>query len=667
MLFNTLAFARFLAVVFVAAWILVSRRWTLLLPWLGLAATVTFAATTAEGAGITAAAFLVTAAICRVTPEDRAPPWRNAAAAVAVNYLALTWLTSRAWGLDPLLLGLRALHVPVGESLGWSVPAFVLGGVALVAALRANKLRMIFILVASYVFYAHWDWRFLPLIWTSSTIDWLLGNAIASARTEGRRRLWIVSTVAVNLGILGLFKYFNFGVDTARALLTAAGYAPPEIVLRVALPVGISFFTFESMSYVIDVYRGHIKPQKSYVEYLAFVAFFPHLVAGPIVRPRDLLPQLAGAARFSVEDASEGLFLVGLGLLKKVAIGDYVAVNLVDRVFDAPLQYSALECYVAVLGYAVQIYCDFSGYTDIAIGIALLIGVRMPLNFNAPYKAPEIIDFWRRWHISLSSWLRDYLYISLGGNRHGTARTYLNLMITMLLGGLWHGASWSFFVWGGLHGWALAVTRAFGETRRRGRRLVALIVPAVAAGPLLGAILSLCLWTADGGLFARFCAVGAFLGAALAVGALYFDWSLRHRDESRAPEPLRDPRRDLTIPGMPRTLRGRLFQVAAVLATFHVVCVGWIFFRADSFRDAAVFFGRLLTFSAYHPNLHSSVLLAIAVGLGSQWTPERWYIRCREAFIAFPAPAQAAALFVAALVLRAMASAEAVPFVYFQF
>lgn len=667
MLFNTLAFARFFAIVFVAAWILVSRRWTPLLPWLGLAATVTFAAPTTQGAWITAAALVVTTGLCRVTREDRPVPWRTAAAAVAVNYLALAWLTYDAWGLDPVLVGLRALRVPIAESLAWSVVASLLVLVALAAALRARRLRMVFILVASYVFYAHWDWRFLPLIWASSTIDWLLGNAIASARTERRRRLWIGSTVAVNLGILGVFKYFNFGVDTARALLTAAGYAPPEIVLRVALPVGISFFTFESMSYVIDVYRGHIKPQKSYVEYLAFVAFFPHLVAGPIVRPRDLLPQLAGAARFSVEDASEGLFLVGLGLLKKVAIGDYVAINLVDRVFDAPLQYSALECYVAVLGYAVQIYCDFSGYTDIAIGIALLIGVRMPLNFNAPYKAPEIVDFWRRWHISLSSWLRDYLYISLGGNRHGTTRKYLNLMITMLLGGLWHGASWSFFVWGGLHGWALTVTRIYGETQRRSRRLIALIAPAVAAGPVLGGVLCLCLWTADLGLFLRFCAVGACLGAALAVGALHFDWALRHRDESRAPTPLRDARRDLTIPGMPRTRSGRLFQIAAVLATFHVVCAGWVFFRADSFRDAALFFGRLLTFSGYHPNLHASVLLAIAIGLGSQWTPERWYIRCREAFIAVPAPAQAVALFLAALVLRAMASAEAVPFVYFQF
>ena len=261
----------------------------------------------------------------------------------------------------------------------------------------------------------------------------------------------------------------NFGLDSARAALSALGIEAPESTLRVALPVGISFFTFESMSYVIDVYRRQIEPQKSYLEYLSFVAFFPHLVAGPIVRPRDLLPQLAGPPRWSSAEGSEALFLIAVGLLKKVAIGDYLALNLVDRVFDAPVQYSALECYLGVLGYAVQIYCDFSGYTDIAIGSALLLGVRFPLNFDAPYKASSIVDFWRRWHISLSTWLRDYLFIPLGGSRGSAWATNRNLMLTMLLGGLWHGANWTFVAWGGLHGGALAVTRAYqGWRDRRG-------------------------------------------------------------------------------------------------------------------------------------------------------------------------------------------------------
>jgi alginate O-acetyltransferase complex protein AlgI len=345
--------------------------------------------------------------------------------------------------------------------------AWFFGIVFVLAWLLAGRvrLRLWFLLLASYFFYARWDPRFLALIFASSSVDWLLGNAIAAAPDDRRRKRWLALTVAMNLGVLGLFKYFDFFVVEASAMLHAAGLNPPEIALRLTLPIGISFFTFESMSYVIDVYRRELPPHKSYLEYLTFVAFFPHLVAGPIVRPRDLLPQLAAPARFEPELGSRALLLIALGLLKKVAIGDYLALNLVDRVFDAPLQYSALECYTALVAYAVQIYCDFSGYTDIAIGSAALLGVRFPPNFDSPYKAHNIVDFWRRWHISLSTWLRDYLYIPLGGNRRGRFRTYLNLLITMLLGGLWHGANLTFVVWGALHGCLLAATRAFQELR----------------------------------------------------------------------------------------------------------------------------------------------------------------------------------------------------------
>jgi alginate O-acetyltransferase complex protein AlgI len=451
---------------------------------------------------------------------------------------------------------------------------------------RARKLRVLFLLAASYAFYAHWDWRFLPLIWASSTADWLLANAIARAKDQRRRKLWLAGTVALNLGVLGFFKYFNFGVDSARALLLALGMEVPEVALRVALPIGISFFTFESMSYVIDVYRRELEPHRSYLEYLTFVAFFPHLVAGPIVRPRDLLPQLASPARFSAEEGSEGLFLIALGLTKKVCIGDYLAVNLIDRVFDAPLQFSALECYAAVLAYAVQIYTDFSGYTDIAIGSALLLGVRFPKNFNSPYKARDIVDFWRRWHISLSTWLRDYLYIPLGGNRRGPLRTYLNLFITMLLGGLWHGAAWTFVLWGALHGFALAVTRAWSE-RRRGLT------------------------------------------------------------------PLAHTRR------MPHAL--------GVVLTFHWVCFTWIFFRSESFSKAELMLGQLASLTTFHGNLPLEVLLVLGVGLLSHFVPERWFLRAKRGFSELPAFGQAAVLLAVAGALRAMASAEAVPFVYFQF
>jgi D-alanyl-lipoteichoic acid acyltransferase DltB (MBOAT superfamily) len=451
----------------------------------------------------------------------------------------------------------------------------------LLAAKR--KLRLLFLLGASYFFYAQWNWRFVPLIWGSSTLDWWLGNAIARAPTARRKKQWLIVTAALNLGLLAVFKYFDFGVDSARALLNSFGYHPPELALEVALPVGISFFTFESMSYVIDVYRGDIEPHPSYSEYLTFVAFFPHLVAGPIVRPRDLLPQLAGPARFDTRASSEALFLIGVGLFKKVAIGDYLALNLIDRTFDGPLGYSALECYVAAVGYSVQIYCDFSGYTDIAIGSAQLLGVRFPKNFDAPYKAHHLVDFWRRWHISLSTWLRDYLYIPLGGSRHGPARTYLNLLVTMLLGGLWHGANWTFVAWGGLHGLGLAVTRFF-----RGERS-----PSEARSPAL--------------------------------------------------------------------------RVLGVLFTFHFVTATWILFRADSFGSAWTFFGRLLTLTTYHPNLDPRALGVLALGLASHFVPERWYEDARARFATLPAPLQGSALFAVALALREMASAEAVPFVYFQF
>ena len=586
MLFNTLAYAKFLAIVFFVSWLLVRRRWALLLPWVALAG---FALSQPPGIqtwGLPLVALAFTLALSQKAAADEVPSVRAAAASVCVNGIALCWLTYGRSGTDPLSLGLRTLGVPVGEGILWSVPATVAGAAIIFALVRAKKIRLLFILGASYVFYAHWDWRFLPLIWGSSTADWLLGNAIARSEDAKSRKLWLTGTVAINLGVLGVFKYFNFGVDTISATLTALGYAPPEIALRIALPIGISFFTFESMSYVIDIYRRQLEPQRSYTEYLSFVAFFPHLVAGPIVRPRDLLPQLAGPARWSSAAGSEGLFLIATGLLKKVAIGDFLAVGLVDRVFDAPIQYSSLECYAAVLGYAVQIYCDFSGYTDIAIGSALLLGVRFPRNFNAPYKATNIADFWRRWHISLSTWLRDYLYVPLGGNRKGVMRTYINLMLTMLLGGLWHGASWTFVVWGGIHGVALAVTRAVHQRNKR---------------------------------------------------------------RATAPSP------------------GPVGRILSILFTFHVVCAAWIFFRAGTFHDARIFFSQLLQGTTHHANLSLAAFGILTLGLFTHWMPECWYAWFRTRFIGLPASAQAALLVVTAYVIDRMASAEVVPFVYFQF
>ena len=338
-----------------------------------------------------------------------------------------------------------------------------------IARVRKGWARIIFLLVMSYGFYAagfdknlNWNFRYLPLIFSSSTVDYFLARAIDRAEDPKRRKLMLAITVVLNLGFLGFFKYWNFAIENVnivRAWIEGHPVATNEALKVLLPPVGISFFTFESMSYVIDVYRHELKPHKSYLRYLLFVCFFPHLVAGPIVRPRDLLPQFEAPPILTREDGAEGLFLIAIGLLKKIVISDQLSLQLVDRVFDNPQNYSSLEVLSGVYGYAVQIYCDFSGYTDIAIGSALLLGVRFPLNFDSPYKAPDLQDFWRRWHISLSTWLRDYLYIPLGGNRGSELQTYRNLMLTMVLGGLWHGASWNFVFWGFLHGIGLAITR----------------------------------------------------------------------------------------------------------------------------------------------------------------------------------------------------------------
>jgi D-alanyl-lipoteichoic acid acyltransferase DltB (MBOAT superfamily) len=346
------------------------------------------------------------------------------------------------------------------------------------ALARLRLLRLGLLLVASYVFYSWWSAYYLVLIVGSSTADYLVGRKLFAARTPRARKAWVVLSVTANLTLLGTFKYFNFFVGSLDAGLASLGLGGLGVHLNVVVPVGISFYTFESLSYIIDIYRGKLEPAQSPLEFLVFIAFFPHLVAGPIIRPYDFLPQLRPVPSLSLAAGGRGLFLICVGLVKKAVIADLLAVNLVDRVFELPSRYTSLELLAGVYGYAFQIYCDFSAYSDIAIGSALLLGLRLPVNFEHPYRAASLQDFWRRWHISLSSWLRDYLYISLGGSREGTLRTYRNLALTMLLGGLWHGASWTFVVWGALHGVGLAAGRALEDLRgaraRRAPRALAL-------------------------------------------------------------------------------------------------------------------------------------------------------------------------------------------------
>lgn len=324
------------------------------------------------------------------------------------------------------------------------------------------------LLGASWAFYAAWDWRFLSLLWLSTGIDYWVGRRLEAQERAGaseaarKRSLWI--SLAVNLGVLGFFKYFGFFVDSAVDGLNLLGFQPHRPTLDIVLPVGISFYTFQTMAYTIDVYRRRLSAIRDLGIFALYVSYFPQLVAGPIERPERLVPQLESTRRVSAEMFSSGLVFVFLGLVRKVGIADVVAPE-VDRIFGNPSSVSSGDLALGTVLFALQIYGDFSGYSLIARGLSRLLGIELMQNFRFPYFSRDITDFWRRWHISLSSWLRDYLYIPLGGNRKGRWKTYRNLALTMLLGGLWHGAAWTFVIWGAIHGVALAAHKAWMEWR----------------------------------------------------------------------------------------------------------------------------------------------------------------------------------------------------------
>jgi len=359
----------------------------------------------------------------------------------------------------------------------FSSPRFFVFMVLLLVALRLVRSlegRLSLLLFASCLFYAAWDWRYLGLLLLVSGINWVCGARIAAARDARVRHAWVVTSVVASLAILGWFKYANFfagNLNTALAVLGSGVRVPlPEMLL----PAGISFYVFKTMSYTIDIHRRGLAPTRSPMNYATFTTFFPELIAGPIVRASVFLPQMGRDIGPSAERLRTGASLFLIGLTKKVLIADPLA-GIADPMFGAPEHYSGMSLWMGLAAYTVQIYCDFSGYSDMAIGCAKMIGYDLPRNFRMPYMSGDVAEFWRRWHITLSTWLRDYLYIPLGGNRHGAARTYANLAITMLLGGLWHGASWNFVAWGGLHGAALALHRAvrgaLGERFRTPRPL----------------------------------------------------------------------------------------------------------------------------------------------------------------------------------------------------
>jgi D-alanyl-lipoteichoic acid acyltransferase DltB (MBOAT superfamily) len=330
----------------------------------------------------------------------------------------------------------------------------------------ARRWQNLLLLTAGYIFYGAWDWRFCFLLAFSTVLDYTLGRAMGAPLADNprRRKLLIILSIVANLGFLGFFKYFNFFVDSFAQLSHTMGFNPNMPLLRIVLPVGISFYTFQSLAYTIDVYRGVFPPERNFLDYATYVSYFPQLVAGPIERAPHLLTQLKQDRKVDEDCIYQGGLLMLIGFFKKLAIADAVRPH-VELAFTHAATGSWVLLLAGVWLFTIQIYCDFSGYTDIARGVSKLMGIDLMENFNQPYLSTSITEFWRRWHISLSTWLRDYLYIPLGGNRKGELMTYRNLMITMLLGGLWHGASWTFVIWGGLHGTYLAVHKLILKRR----------------------------------------------------------------------------------------------------------------------------------------------------------------------------------------------------------
>jgi D-alanyl-lipoteichoic acid acyltransferase DltB (MBOAT superfamily) len=329
------------------------------------------------------------------------------------------------------------------------------------------KLKKINLLWASYLFYALWNPPFILLLWLSTVVDFYAAKLMAKEERPLQRKLLLTVSLILNLGMLSYFKYGGFLLENFNILMSSIGIAYQAAKPDIILPIGISFYTFVTLSYTIDIYRKKFAPEKSFLDFALFVTYFPHLVAGPIVRPENLLPQFKSPVKATRDQFMWGLFLITLGLFLKVGIADGMVSETADFIFGLPCPVNPIDAWSAVLAFSAQIFCDFAGYSTCAIGVSLCLGFTLPDNFRYPYAAIGFSDFWQRWHITLSSWLRDYLYIPLGGNRKGSGILFMNLMITMLLGGLWHGASWTFVVWGGLHGIYLCVERLIRNVRKK--------------------------------------------------------------------------------------------------------------------------------------------------------------------------------------------------------
>jgi alginate O-acetyltransferase complex protein AlgI len=462
--------------------------------------------------------------------------------------------------------------------------------------------RVLFILTASYYFYALLNWKFLALVFLMSTIDYLVARAIGGSQNVRRRKLLVGLSVITDIGTLAVFKYFNFFSDSLAGFLGKFGWQVSPAVLHLVWPVGLSFLAFRSLSYVIDTYRATkekpARPETKYLDYLAFVSFFPTVETGPLARAHQLLPQFRQQPALTSEEGTHAIFSIMIGVIK-IAVANFIGQNLVNRVFDQPQLYSSTESLGAIYGYALQIYLNFSGYIDIALASALLLGFRLPVNFNSPYRAKNMPDFWRRWHITLSEWLRDYVFSSLPGSPRKTFNLYWKAVVTMLIGGIWHGAGWTFLIWGAMHGLGVAVNQWWEQRRRRLKR---------------------------------------------------------------------KPRSSWWI------------KALCVFATFHFVCLAWVFFRAESVGQAGEVLARLGALNFEVTNLTTpvfsipfgvgslpvSVLLVMILSYLAHWFPKNALERVRGGWTWLPSPVQAALILSIALGLYYVSGAE-VQFIYGNF
>ena len=528
------------------------------------------------------------------------------------------------------------------------------------------SLRIVFTLVFSLYFYYLSSGFFFFLLVFSTIIDFVLGHFIYNASTKVKSRFFLALSIAINLGLLGYFKYTNFFIGLANDF-TGLDLSFKKIFL----PVGISFYTFQTMSYSIDVFRRKLVPLTEYItdlksfferlnDFAFFVTFFPQLVAGPIVRAADFIPQIRKKPLLNKAQLGQSVLLISGGLFKKAVISDYISVNFVDRVFDAPALYSGFENLMAVYGYAIQIYCDFSGYSDMAIGLGLLLGFQLPENFRKPYQAHSIRNFWQRWHISLSTWLRDYLYIPLGGNKKGRVRTYVNLMITMLLGGLWHGAGWVFIIWGGLHGFALAADRLMDNVKKHFNNPALRSLLILSAVHLTGQLVLVGrFFPQNKGLFWQLTASNVLILSLWVFIFLFFEL---------LPKVFRKA-----------SSREKIQKVSARIFVFHFVVVGWIFFRSGalgaplpSLKITNEILGQILL--AFQPSLifeilqgYSTVFLLIGLGFFLHFLPDRFSAHVSVFFEKAPIPVHILTLTIVIWAAIQAAGSEVVPFIYFQF